>query len=61
MTLPVTVSDHADRPATGRLTATGPQGWTVQPSEAVAFGPVAPGASQTVTFQVTVPATAGPA
>ncbi len=59
VTLPVTVSDHADRPATGRLTATGPQGWTVQPSE-VAFGPVAPGASQTVTFQVTVPATAGP-
>ncbi|MEV0383196.1 GH92 family glycosyl hydrolase [Nonomuraea sp. NPDC050643] len=58
VTLPVTVSNHADRPATGRLTATAPQGWTVQPA-AADFGPIAPGASQKVTFQVTLPATAG--
>ncbi|WP_223167178.1 GH92 family glycosyl hydrolase [Nonomuraea sp. SYSU D8015] len=57
--VPVTVSNHADRPATGRLTATGPDGWTVQPASA-GFGPIAPGASATVSFQVTAPATAGP-
>ncbi|TMS00636.1 GH92 family glycosyl hydrolase [Nonomuraea basaltis] len=59
VTLPVTVSNHADRPATGRLTATGPAGWTVQPA-AAGFGPIAPGASQALAFQVAVPATAGP-
>ncbi|MFC5834600.1 NEW3 domain-containing protein [Nonomuraea insulae] len=59
VTLPVTVSNHADRAATGRLSATAPQGWTVQPA-AADFGPIAPDASQTVNLQVTLPATAGP-
>ncbi|GAA3597864.1 GH92 family glycosyl hydrolase [Nonomuraea rosea] len=59
VTLPVNVSNYADRPATGRLTATGPSGWTVQPGSA-AFGPIAPGASESLPFQVTVPASAGP-
>ena len=45
---------HADAPATGQITATGPAGWTVQPASA-SFGPLAPGASHPVTFQVTVP------
>ncbi|MFC7111452.1 NEW3 domain-containing protein [Nonomuraea rubra] len=59
MTLPVTVTNHAGRPAGGELAATGPQGWTVQPGSA-AFGPLAAGASQVVPFQVTVPAAAAP-
>ncbi|MEV0620177.1 GH92 family glycosyl hydrolase [Nonomuraea sp. NPDC050404] len=59
VTIPVTVANHADRPATGRLTATGPQGWTVRPSSAD-FGPLAPGASRALSFEVAVPATAGP-
>ncbi|MEV4178694.1 GH92 family glycosyl hydrolase [Nonomuraea sp. NPDC049709] len=59
VTLPVTVSNHATRPATGRLTATAPEGWTVQPA-AADFGPVAPGASRTLSFQVTATATADP-
>ncbi|MFI7451960.1 GH92 family glycosyl hydrolase [Nonomuraea sp. NPDC049714] len=59
VTLSATVANHDARPASGRLTATAPQGWTVQPASAD-FGPVAPGESQTVEFQVAVPATAGP-
>nr|SBO97921.1 Alpha-1,2-mannosidase [Nonomuraea gerenzanensis] len=59
VTLPVTVSNHAGRPAGGELTATGPQGWAVQPASA-AFGPLAAGASQVLPFRVTVPATAAP-
>ncbi|MCW2877641.1 MAG: hypothetical protein JWQ95_1741 [Sphaerisporangium sp.] len=50
----VTVSNHAQDPAAGRITATGPQGWTVQPASAT-FGPIAAGGSTTVTFQATVP------
>ena len=50
----VTVSNYADAPATGQITATGPAGWTVQPASA-SFGPLAPGASHTVTLGVTVP------
>ncbi|TDD02749.1 glycoside hydrolase family 92 protein [Nonomuraea deserti] len=57
--LSATVANHATKPAGGRLTATGPEGWTVQPASAP-FGPIAPGASQTLTFEVAVPATAGP-
>jgi len=55
----VTVSNHAERDASGRLTATAPQGWSVRPAEA-AFGPVKPGDSAEVTFEVTVPADAAP-
>ncbi|MGR6917416.1 GH92 family glycosyl hydrolase [[Actinomadura] parvosata] len=62
VTVPVTVTNHATgdaarRPASGRLTAAGPQGWAVEPGSA-AFGPLAAGASQVVPFRVTVPATA---
>ncbi|SEG88076.1 alpha-1,2-mannosidase, putative [Nonomuraea solani] len=59
VTLPVTVANHAAGPASGRLTVTGPQGWTIQPA-AADFGPIAAGASQTLSFQVVVPATTGP-
>ncbi|WP_181308453.1 GH92 family glycosyl hydrolase [Nonomuraea fuscirosea] len=59
VTLTARVSNHADRPVTGSLTATVPQGWSVQPASAD-FGRLAPGASRTVEFQVAVPAAAGP-
>jgi hypothetical protein len=55
----VVVSNHADAPAKGQVAATGPEGWTLRPASA-AFGPVAPGASATLTFQVTVPQGTGP-
>jgi putative alpha-1,2-mannosidase len=56
-TMPVTVSNYADEPASGQLTVTGPSGWIVQPASAT-FGPLATGESQTVAVQVTVPADA---
>ncbi len=59
VTLAATVTNHATRPASGRLTATAPQGWTVQPASAD-LGSIAPNASKTVEFQVTVPATVTP-
>jgi hypothetical protein len=55
----VVVSNSGDAPASGQVTLTGPQGWTVSPV-AAAFGPVASGASQTVTFNVVVPAGTAP-
>ncbi|WP_214409319.1 GH92 family glycosyl hydrolase [Sphaerisporangium fuscum] len=50
----VNISNYAAEAASGQVAATAPQGWTVQPASA-SFGPVAPGGSTTVTFQVTVP------
>jgi hypothetical protein len=60
-TLPVTVdvSNYAETPATGNAAATVPAGWTVQPASQ-AFGPIAPGESATLTFQVAVPAGTAP-
>ncbi|MEV4568223.1 GH92 family glycosyl hydrolase [Nonomuraea sp. NPDC049419] len=57
--VPVTVANHSVRPVKGRITATGPEGWAVEPASAE-FGPIAAGASQTVTFRVSVPASAEP-
>jgi predicted alpha-1,2-mannosidase len=50
----VTVSNYAGATASGQISATAPAGWTVQPASA-SFGPLAPGDSQTVALQVTVP------
>ena len=56
--MPVTVSNYADAPATGQVAVTGPPGWAVQPATAT-FTQLAPGASHTVTVQVTAPGDAG--
>jgi Glycosyl hydrolase family 92/NPCBM-associated, NEW3 domain of alpha-galactosidase len=55
----ITVSNYADAAASGQISVTGPAGWTIQPATA-GFGPLAPGGSQTVTAQVTVPAGTAP-
>ena len=49
------VEHAATPPASGQITVTGPQGWTISPTTAP-FGPIASGESQTVTFNVAVPA-----
>jgi predicted alpha-1,2-mannosidase len=51
----VVVSNTGDAPARGEISVTGPQGWTISPATH-AFGPIAGGGSQTVTFNATVPA-----
>lgn len=55
----VTISNYAKVSASGQVTAAAPADWTVQPP-APNFGPIAPGASQTVTLQVTVASAAAP-
>jgi predicted alpha-1,2-mannosidase len=50
----VTITNSGTTPASGQLTLTVPSGWT-QPV-AAAFGPVAPGESETVDVGVSVPA-----
>lgn len=55
----VTVVNHAEAAATGRITATAPEGWTVRPAEQ-AFGPLAPGQNAAFTLQVGVPQDAAP-
>jgi hypothetical protein len=55
----VVVTNTGDAPVRGEITLTGPEGWTVAPATA-SFGPVAGGASQTVSFDVTVPAATEP-
>jgi predicted alpha-1,2-mannosidase len=55
----ITVSNYGGAPASGQITAGGPTGWTIQPTTA-SFGPLAPGESQTITVQVTVPQGAEP-
>ena len=52
--VPVTVSNSGSAPASGDVTLTAPDGWSVDPATA-AFGPVARGESETVSFEVTVP------
>jgi hypothetical protein len=54
-----TVSNGGNRPVSGEVTATVPDGWTVQPATAT-FGPVVGGGTEVVTFQVTVPDGAAP-
>jgi hypothetical protein len=51
----VTVTNSGGRPAGGEVSLTGPEGWQVAPA-ARTFGPLGPGESQTVSFDVTVPA-----
>src|SRR4051794_8102209 len=55
----VTVSNYGDEPASGQITAGKPDGWAVDPASA-SFGPLNRGDSQTLTFQVKVPAGAQP-
>ena len=55
----ITVANFAAMPASGRVGATGPAGWTVQPATAP-FGPLPPGGTQAVTVQVTIPARTAP-
>jgi hypothetical protein len=50
----VVVLNTGDAPASGQITLTGPQGWTISPTTAP-FGRIASGESQTVTFNVSVP------
>jgi predicted alpha-1,2-mannosidase len=50
----VTVTNTGDPPASGEISLTSSDSWTVSPATA-AFGPIASGASQTVTFHVVVP------
>jgi len=57
--LNVTVTNHATIPVRGSVTSVAPNGWTVTPPS-VAFGPLSPGASTTVGFEVTVAADASP-
>jgi hypothetical protein len=56
-TLPVEVevSNYAEGDATGEVAATAPDGWTVTPGSQP-FGPVTPGGTAALTFQVGVPA-----
>jgi predicted alpha-1,2-mannosidase len=51
----VTVQNTAAQPASGDLTVSSADGWTVTPATAH-FGPIAAGASEDVTVQVAVPA-----
>ncbi|MGH2947566.1 MAG: GH92 family glycosyl hydrolase [Solirubrobacteraceae bacterium] len=55
----VTVTNSGEPPASGEVAATVPDGWSVEPASA-AFGPIAGGESETVTFAVTVPDDAEP-
>jgi hypothetical protein len=48
------VTNGGNRQLSGEITATAPDGWSVQPDTAV-FGPVGSGGSAVVTFQVAVP------
>ncbi|HEX2411181.1 MAG TPA: GH92 family glycosyl hydrolase [Solirubrobacteraceae bacterium] len=50
--VPVTLTNDGTSPLSGEVTATAPDGWTVEP---VVFGPIEGGQSQTVTLNVTVP------
>ncbi|GAB2951119.1 GH92 family glycosyl hydrolase [Nonomuraea fastidiosa] len=59
VSVPVTVANHSRGSAKGQVVAGVPEGWTAEPASA-AFGPLASGASQTVTFRVNVPASAAP-
>jgi predicted alpha-1,2-mannosidase len=54
ITVAVTVSNSGNPPASGDVATTVPEGWSVDPAT-VPFGPIAGGASQTVSFDVTVP------
>jgi hypothetical protein len=58
-TVAVKLTNHGASPASGTVTATGPAGWTVDPASA-SFGPLAPGASTTVSLHAAVPADAAP-
>jgi predicted alpha-1,2-mannosidase len=60
-TVPVrlTVANFGEEPASGEVTASAPEGWTVTPGTA-SFGPLAAGESQTLEFQVAVPEGAEP-
>jgi predicted alpha-1,2-mannosidase len=51
----VTVHNAGSTPVSGEMTGTSVDGWTVSPAS-VPFGPIAAGASQTVTLNVDVPA-----
>jgi predicted alpha-1,2-mannosidase len=53
--LDVTVENWGADPASGEVTATAPGGWTVAPA-AAPFGPIDGGGSDTVRFDVAVPA-----
>jgi hypothetical protein len=53
----VTVQNTAAQPASGDLTVSSADGWTVTPATAH-FGPIAAGASEDVTVEVAVPADA---
>jgi len=59
VTVRVTVTNYAKVSVSGTVAASPPSGWTVSPPS-VAFGPIAPGASATVAFSVTVAAAATP-
>jgi predicted alpha-1,2-mannosidase len=58
-TIPVAVkvANYGEAPASGEVALSVPSGWTSQPASA-AFGPLDPGASKTLTFQVKVADTA---
>jgi hypothetical protein len=51
----VTLANAGSSPLSGQVTAAAPSGWTVDPSS-TAFGPIAPGGTQTVTLDVAIPA-----
>jgi predicted alpha-1,2-mannosidase len=51
----VTIANAGSGPVSGQVTANGPTGWTVAPAT-TAFGPIAGGATQTVTLNVAIPA-----
>jgi hypothetical protein len=55
----VTVKNTGTRTVSGSVAATAPQDWRVTPAR-VAFGPLAPGGSTTVTLTATVPAGTAP-
>jgi predicted alpha-1,2-mannosidase len=50
----VKLANEGTAPLSGDVTATVPQGWSVEPAS-TPFGPIAAGASQTVTLNVAVP------
>jgi hypothetical protein len=59
VTVKVKIANYGEQPASGQVTASGPAGFAITPASA-SFGPIVPRGSQTLSFQVAIPASAAP-
>jgi predicted alpha-1,2-mannosidase len=59
VTVKVRLTNYGEQPASGEVTANGPEGFAVTPA-AASFGPLAHDGSQVLSFQVAIPASAAP-